>query len=184
MTAYSIALFLHTVGALGLVVALGLEWTSLSRLRRATTAEQAREWLNLYAPLRVVGPSSLLSILLPGLYMTATEWGWAPWIVVGLTAMLLLLPLGAASGLRIASIGREIGPSSGPLSGDLQHRIRDPIASVSLQTRVAMVVGIVFLMSVKPDWAGSVITLAVSVLIGLASAWPLQASRRPGVSAA
>jgi hypothetical protein len=42
MTDYSIALFLHIVGALGLFVALGLEWTNLRYLQQVTTTEQAR----------------------------------------------------------------------------------------------------------------------------------------------
>ena len=33
MNYYSIALFLHVVGALGFFVVLGLEWTSLRQLR-------------------------------------------------------------------------------------------------------------------------------------------------------
>ncbi len=42
MTLYSIALFLPIVGALGLSVALGLEWASLLKLRRLANFEEAR----------------------------------------------------------------------------------------------------------------------------------------------
>ncbi len=45
MTFYSIALFLHIVGALGLSVALGLEWVSLFKLRRLANFEEARGWV-------------------------------------------------------------------------------------------------------------------------------------------
>ena len=39
---YSIALFLHVLGALGMFVALGVEWTSLRNLPHATSAREAR----------------------------------------------------------------------------------------------------------------------------------------------
>ena len=40
MNDYSIALFLHIVGALGFFVALGLEWTGLGQIRSAMTLER------------------------------------------------------------------------------------------------------------------------------------------------
>jgi len=43
MNDYSIALFLHVVGALGFFVALGLEWTSLRQIRGAATSGQVRD---------------------------------------------------------------------------------------------------------------------------------------------
>jgi hypothetical protein len=42
MNAESVILFLHIVGAIGIFVALGLEWTGLSQLRNAQALEQAR----------------------------------------------------------------------------------------------------------------------------------------------
>ena len=107
MTLYSVTLFLHIVGALGLFAALGLEWTSLRQLRRATTAEQAHEWLNALGLVRRMGPASLTAIFLSGLYLVATAWGIVAWIAVALGAMLLLPPLGAFNGLRLAAIGRR-----------------------------------------------------------------------------
>ena len=172
MTLYSVALFLHIVGALGLFVALGLEWTSLLHLRRATTAEQAREWLKLLGLVRRVGPASLAAILLPGLYMAATVWGGRAWIGVGLAAMLLLPPLGALNGLRLAAIGREVAAASGLLSPGLGARLRHPLLWVSIQTRAAIALGIVFLMTVKPDLAGALLTIGTAIILGLASTAP------------
>ena len=40
MTLYSVALFVHVLGALGLFAGLALEWAGLRRLRHATTARQ------------------------------------------------------------------------------------------------------------------------------------------------
>ena len=68
MNVHSIVLYVHIVGALGLFVALGLEWTALARLRGAATAEEARGALGALAPTRVIGPLSLAAILVAGLY--------------------------------------------------------------------------------------------------------------------
>ncbi len=98
MTAYSIALFLHIVGALALFAALGLEGVALLRLRRAATAEQVREWASVYGLLRRLGPASLGLLLLAGLYMTATTWRAQAWITTAFVSMLLLPLLGAPNG--------------------------------------------------------------------------------------
>ena len=187
MTLYSVALFLHIVGALGLFAALGLEWTSMRQLRRATTAEQAHEWLNALGLVRRMGPASLAAIFLSGLYMVATAWGIVAWIAVALGAMLLLPPLGAFNGLRLAAIGRAMAAQPGPLSADVRQRLRDPLLWTSVQTRAAIVLGIVFLMTVKPDLNGALLMVATAVVLGLASSWPAWDARRvetPETSAA
>lgn len=174
MTFYSIALFLHIVGALGLFVALGLEWVSLLYLRRATTIEQAREWLSVLGLLRWVGPTSMGIILLPGFYMMATVWRGAAWIGVALAAMILLAVIGAAvTGPRMATIGRAVATESGSLSLAFRQRLHDPFLWASIQIRVAIALGIVFLMTVKPGLGGALLTVGVALILGLASALPM-----------
>ncbi|HEX5439050.1 MAG TPA: hypothetical protein VFW98_17995 [Gemmatimonadaceae bacterium] len=51
---YSVSLFLHIVGALGLFAGIGLELAVLAGFRRASTSAQLREWVRLFgAPRRV-----------------------------------------------------------------------------------------------------------------------------------
>jgi hypothetical protein len=173
MNLYAIALFLHIVGALGLFIALGLEWMSVQYLRRATTAEQVREWISVVAWTRRLGPISLAVILLPGVYMTATAWRGAAWIVVALAAIVLMAVLGATlTGLRMPAIGRAAAAESGLVSDALRHRLRDPFLWTSVQTRAAIALGIVFLMTVKPDLDGALLVMGVAIVIGLASTLP------------
>jgi hypothetical protein len=185
MTFYSVALFLHIAGALGLFAAVGLEWTSLLHLRRAATAEQAREWLSVVAGLRRVYPAAFVIILLSGFYMTATAWGGTGWIGVALGTLLLLAAVGATlTGLRMPAIGRAVALETGPLSPALRHRLRDPLLWTSVQTRAALVLGIVFLMSVKPDLGGGLLTTGVAAVLGLASALPAWERTRVEIPAA
>ena len=178
MTLYSVTLFLHIVGALGLFAALGLEWTSLRQLRRAASAEQVREWLNALGLVRRLGPASLAVSFLSGLYLVATAWGLVAWIAVALGAMLLLPPLGAFNRLRLAAIGRAVATETGPLSASVRQRLRDPLLWTSIQTRAALVLGIVFLMTVKPDLNGALLTVGTAVVLGLASSCPAWDGRR------
>jgi hypothetical protein len=187
MTFYSFALFLHIVGALGLFIALGLEWTSLWQIRRATTAEQVKQWFLNFAFLRRIYPASWAAILLPGIYMTATVWRGAAWIGIAFGAIFLLPILGAAlSGRRMAAIGPALAAERGSLSPTLRQQLADPLLWVSLQVRLAIALGIIFLMTVKPGLAGSLLTIGVAVVLGLASALPawgqvrLQEAREEG----
>ncbi len=172
MNDYAIALFLHIVGALGLFVALGLEWTSLLLLRRATTTEQVRERLRIASGVRGVTGASLATLLVSGIYLTATVWGGVAWIAVALGAMVLIAMLGAAlSGRRLAAIGRAV--EHGSLAP-----VPDPLLWVSMQTRVAVALGIVFLMTFKPDLNGSLLTIAVAAVLGLIAALPAMVAGR------
>ena len=181
MSRYSIALFLHIVGALGLFAALGLEWTSLRQLRRATTVEQVRAWFDVLGLVRRIGPASLAAILLPGFYLMAAAWGWTGWIVVALAGMGLLAALGALNGVPLAALGRELTMHQGALAAPVRERLQHPRFVASIQTRVALVLGIVFLMTVKPDLGGALLTIGVAVVLGLGAsvpAWRRERARR------
>ena len=171
---YSLALFVHILGALGLFVALGLEWTGLRQLRRATTGAQARELVTALAVLPLLYAPAAVAILLPGLYMAAAVWGWGVgWTSVALAALVLLAVLGAAlTGRRMAAIGRAVAAESGPVSPTLRQRLHDPVLWTSIQTRLAIAVGIVFLMTVKPALGGALLTIGVAALLGLALTVP------------
>src|SRR5258708_19348302 len=86
MSLYSIALFLHIVGAMLLFVLLTIEGVGL---RQGFMAAR----LN-----RVLGPVSALAILVPGLYMSASQAA-KGWVVVGITPWLLIAVAGAATAI-------------------------------------------------------------------------------------
>lgn len=173
MNSYSIALFLHVVGALGFFVALGLEWTSLRHLQRATTTEQVREWLRVPAEMGRMGMIAMLTLLVAGFYMMAAAWHGAAWIIVTLGAIVLMIVAMVPARRGMAAIGKTAGTERGAVSPALSQLLHDPLLEISLQTRVAMTLGIVFLMTTKPGWGGSLLSMAVAIVLGLASAWSL-----------
>jgi hypothetical protein len=171
MNDYSIALFLHIVGALGFFTALGLEWTSLYRLQRATSIEQVREWLHVSTGMGRVGMASMLVILGSGFYMMATVWGGVAWIGVTLGTLVLLAILTVAlTRRRMAAIEQAVAGAENGASASLYSLLQHPALRIAIQMRVAVALGIVFLMTVKPDLSGSLLTIGAAAGLGLISA--------------
>jgi hypothetical protein len=173
MSVYSIAVFLHIVGALGIFAAIGLEWAGLSNLRRATDTAQVREWVRLLAAPRTVGGPAALLVLLSGIYLSATRWGPEGWILVALGGMVVIAALGGAiGGRRISAIIGALTTESGPVSTALRGRLDDPALTVSLWVRTGLLLGIVFLMTSRPSSGGSLAAMGVALVLGLAAAIP------------
>ena len=74
---------------------------------------------------------------------------------------------GLLTGVRMARIGPAVGRASGSLSDELRGALRDPILLTSLQVRLSIVIGIAFLMSVKPSGAVSVAIVVLVTAVGL-----------------
>jgi hypothetical protein len=137
---YSIALFAHIVGAILVFVLLTIEGLGL------------RFGFD-YAQLnRMLGPVSALLILVPGLYMMASQWGWAGWIVTGIAAYVLIAGLGAYTGISV-------------MRGRMDRRT----AVVSWLARIGMALGVAFIMTVKPSLVVSVTAVLVGVVVGAAA---------------
>jgi hypothetical protein len=169
MTLYSIALFVHVVGALLLFVTLTVEGVAFRLLYRAATPEAAGAAAAMLRVNRMVGPLSALGVLIPGLYMTATTWGGVAWIVVALVSWLMIAVLGAVNGIRIVALVR----SRALLTG-----IRNPLFLVSWMTRVGVALGVVFLMTVKPGAVASAVAIVLAAAAGAALGVGLSRARR------
>jgi hypothetical protein len=170
MNEYSIALFLHIVGALGFFVALGLEWTGLSQIRSAMLPEQVRPWMGILKNVRKVGFVSMLTTVITGIYLMLTVWGGQAWIIVTVGSLVLVIALAqVATAPRMMAIGKALFTEKGPVSKTFQSLANHPLLSISIQTRVAIALGIVFLKIAKPDLGGSLLTIGIAIVLGLAS---------------
>jgi len=174
MNIYSTALFLHIVGALGLSLALGLEWTGLWQLRGAVHPEEIRAWMGILKNTNRVGFPSMLTAVITGFYMLFVVWGWVPWITVTLGSLVIVIVLSAAlTRPRMMAVGRALAAKNGPGTQTFTDLVNHPILWISIQTRLAVVLGIVFLKIVKPDLAGSLLTIGVAIVFGIGSALPI-----------
>ena len=164
MSIYSIALFLHIVGALALFAALALEWVGLRQIRSATPSEQVRIWLGVLTAAGKAGFPSMLVTVVTGVYMMVTVWGRTPWLAVTVGALVLMIVLARVAAPRLKGLEQFMVAAN------------DPLLWVSIQTRAAIALGIVFLKVAKPDLVGSLLTVGVAVALGVVSA--LSISRR------
>lgn len=179
MNTYSIALFLHIVGALGLSLALGLEWTGLLQIRSAMTLGQVFAWMGILKNVRKVGFASMLTAVVTGIFMMVTVWPGEAWTIVTIGSLVLVIALAQVlTAPRMAAIGRALAAEKGPLSKTFHSLASHPLLWISIQTRAAIVLGIIFLKTVKPDWGGSLLIIGVAIVLGLASAMYLPRRER------
>jgi len=100
--------------------------------------------------------------------MMATRWSSQAWAGLGLVGMVLMAIIGAAvTGRRMKAIGQALPAGDGQLPGALRARLDDSALGMSASVRVALALGIVFNMSVKPPAGGAVAALVVAAGLGL-----------------
>jgi hypothetical protein len=172
MPYYQIALFIHILGALSFFIAIGVVYASVLGIRRAQTVQPLKLWTGAAIPaMRVIFPIAGLVILVAGLYMVATEWqnqtGWATVALIALIALSIASAL--LQGRRITALAQQVAgqPDAAPMTGALQAQAHDAVTWVSVNASAAFAIGIVYLMTLKPDVVGSLIALGVALVVGL-----------------
>jgi hypothetical protein len=156
VTPYTALVFLHVLGAGGMVAAFGMERAALARLRGAASADEARAaTAQLAAPSRL-GPAAMIATLASGLVLMRMGWGPMAWLVGAVLALLAMIAVGAALSVR-ARRRLRAAPHAAAAA---------PLAT-SLRVRAALAVAIVGLMTLKPGLVGTALLLGAS---GLAAA--------------
>ena len=183
MTIYSVVLFIHVVSAIGLFIALAAEGAVVFRIRSAQSVDETRFFIRVFQRLRIVAIPSFLGVLVGGLYL-ASKWGRGIlWIPLALGATLLIMLIGGfATGIRIARLRKVLSSTENDVSIEaLLAMTKDTALLLSYGLRVGLGLGIVFLMTAKPDLLGSLGALAAGCGAGLlGAAWMRRASNRMG----
>ena len=180
MDAGSIVLYMHIVGALGFFYALGMEWSGLRQIYGARTPEPVRAWMGVLKSVTKVGFVSMMATVVTGIYMMVTWSGPQPWLVVTVASLVLLIVLAqAVTRPRMAAIGRALAMEKGPLSESFHGLTNNLPLWISIQTRIALVLGIIFLKVAQPELGGSVLTIAVAIALGITSALPALRREQP-----
>ena len=167
---YPYLLLLHIIGVCGLFIALSLEVIIVSRLHAAKTTLQVHEWLTLSRVIDLVLPASAVFILVSGLALAWTGWGWEhAWIVFSLGLLVLLGILGPVingprmKAIHVAALAAPVGEISPALRKAIAHpvlRAYAPIPSLGA-------LGAVVMMVLKLYWLGSGIVIALILIVGL-----------------
>lgn len=165
----SIVLYLHIVGVLGFFIALGLEWVGLKQIRNAMVLEQVRAWMGIFKSLRTFGFALMGTTAITGIYMMVTDTGLVPYIYISILALVLAILLSmVVTGPRMVAIGQAMAIGKGTLSSAFYSSANNPLLLISIQTRIAIALAIVFLKITKPELAGSMIAIGFAIVLGIA----------------
>jgi hypothetical protein len=183
MTIYSGVLFIHVVSALGLFIALAAEGAIFFRIRTSQSLAEAKFFIRAFQRLRIIAIPSFLGILVAGLYL-APKWGRGTfWIPFALGATLLIMLIGGlVTGMRVARLKKVLSSTENDASIEaIATKTKDNALLISYGLRAGLGLGIVFLMTAKPELLGSLGALAAGCGAGLlGAAWMRRASNRIG----
>ncbi len=188
MSIYNIVLFVHVIGAIGYFLGMGILLFILLGLRRAQRVEHVRALIHLNELSAPVSAASAVLLLVTGLYLALTAWSLlTSWILVALISLLLMVPTSAALiAPRRSAIVKQLAREApgGELSRALERHLDDPVLATVCTTVAALLLGLVFLMTTKPNLVGSLIVMVVALLLGLAAGVLVSRMRRapaPGI---
>lgn len=180
MHVYTIVLFLHIIGALGYFATIGVLIVTMSQVQHARTIAAASEWAAVAARAERLIPVSAAMILLSGVYMVATVAAWrVAWIVTTLGVLLVLAPVFPLVLGRYLDALRDAmrEATAGTMSSPATIRVDDSVPRIALRLATVGSLGIVFLMTAKPDLAGSLLTVGVALALGLVAGIPIPKGR-------
>lgn len=167
---YQVALFIHILGVFGIVAGHTLIHVGLEVMRRAQTIERIRDWAAILAGLDKFMPPVTLAVLVAGVYMAWTRWGWTtPWIDASLVIFLLLMILGPLlPGRRFAAINRAVKTQeSGIIPDTLVAQYRDRTLWIIENASSALILAMLFLMTTKPGLAGTLVVIVTGLALGI-----------------
>lgn len=168
MTFYAAVLFVHIVSMLGLCAALSFEALMLFRLQRSRNIAEAGVWSDPVPGLDRLAMISVIAVLATGVYLTIQIRGWGfAWIDVALVSFFAMAPLGSIFSARMRSIQRATSNGNAPEQRGHGRFTPGAALRISLNVRIAALLGIVLLMTAKPALGGSLVIMALSVAVGL-----------------
>lgn len=164
---YLIALFLHVTGALMLAAAVTIEWLCVIGLRKAVSLDRARESLSTYSKLSMIGGIGTFLVLIPGIYMGVVAWPGAAWVAVGLVGLILIGAIGGIMTGRKMRRMKNDAAGAENLTPEFRRLTLDNSLVLSIRLRTMLVLGIVYMMTVKTAMTASVVVLLISIFLGV-----------------
>ena len=170
MTPYTLTLFVHLASVAVLFMAFAIEWTAISFLGKANSAEEAQSWLRLarLGPL-TNGPALLVAILSGGYLaslMKVFKEGWISAsfigiVVVALFGILINVPRMRAIRLAIPQGGEALFAA-----------LRSKALPMSVRMRTFTALSIVLMMTAKFSLSQSLLALLGGLAFGFVLSLP------------
>lgn len=164
MLHYSL-LFIHVAAAMAIFASLGMEAVGLAQLRQATDKPAIRLSLATFGSSQRTGRLGGLVLVLSGITLATMYWHWrGAWMGLGFVGLVAFMTVGGMMtrrALNRLSQANEAGGSR-TLPLDVMPALRQSFA-----IRVALLTGVVFLMTAKPEPPVALWALALATVIGL-----------------
>ena len=156
--------FVHIVGVLLLFVGLGVEWAAIGAISRSPTLRRAERWARRSLRWQIAATALILA---SGVAMAARlEVFHLAWVNVSLVVLLLIAALeGIASRSRRRAAELRIGQ----------------LWPASVAIRMALALGVLYLMVAKSEIVESLIAMAVALALGAVAATFGRRSLRSGL---
>lgn len=180
MMLYSLLVFLHVLGAVGMFVAWGADGVTLMQLARASSPNEIRHTMAFRRRVMPAAMGAMILALVTGVTMMILRWGYQPWEAGSIAALVTIAVVGLATARRVKPVLQAAMAGPEERAGE-QVRRALPTLALSLHVRVALGVAILALMTVKPDEAGTVAILGSVAAVALTIA--LGALNRPPAGA-
>jgi hypothetical protein len=170
---YRVVVFLHLIAMAVLVGAIAIVGVSYVRLRSARLLEEATPWAALADQTAILFPVAILGLFASGAYVTSDRWSWSTgWVDVSIAALVLVTVQGPFLAGRttshLARAVREHAP--GPLGEDVRRLARTPALWFVVCGNPAIVLAIVWNMTVKPGTAGATGAVVVGYAVAVVGA--------------
>jgi hypothetical protein len=180
LNTYHYVLYVHLLALFVGIGAGAVLLTCLFQLRAARTLEEAVPWGRVAGQVGKLFPVAILGLFGTGAYMTSDFWTWStPWIDVAIAALVVLGAQGGGLGEHTAKKLKAAlfanGP--GPLGPEARRMTLHPGLWVVEFSNFGLVFAVVWNMTEKPGWGGSLASVIVGYVVGAVLA--LLVSRAP-----
>jgi hypothetical protein len=177
----SLVLFLHVVGVLALFTGLILEWIGWNAVQRAETRAEALNSIRVNVALPRVYGIAFAAIVASGAYL-GRQYGVLgdEWMRASYGGLVLIALSAGMARPRVRQLRDALADPSDRAFSVLRSSARDRGLRVSLHSRIALVLALVYLMIGKPE----ITNAAGAVGLALASALVTSLSRSRVESAA
>jgi hypothetical protein len=157
MDLFSAVLYIHVITTLVLVAAMSVEGFALRQLRRASEKSNTLYWLDPLPGVRPAASICLLILLLSGGFLAdrASLWKLA-WPKI---AVVIVIAFGALAGISSRRMRQMRQDPAFP------EKARSPFLRISLSVRTGLVLAAVLLMTAQPGLVGSLVALAVFIIV-------------------
>jgi MFS family permease len=169
MHGYDVVVFLHVIGAIGLVGSSLVAPLLAVAVRRTSTVASLREWAAFTRRLgQAVGPFAGLTLVTGLVLGFWGDWWGSGWLEVSLA---LFIVAGVLATAVLDPWARRLveavdAAPDGPVTAELDRARRDPRATVAEPVLLGIDVAIVFLMTVKPGVVGALVIAAIGLGAG------------------